>query len=159
VFDVMTLAATSEGAGGLTVSFGYAGQYFTTTTIAYNTSLANITAAFDAATGGIGNSAVTFANLYGTGVITATGTAGGIAAGPVTLTAKSPLEGPLVNLEMNITTPFTTTQPTLVHTTVGVGVQPTTPGGSALVLGTVDVPSTATTSANFVFTAYLKLTA
>lgn len=154
-YDVWTLATTGAGTS-FKLQWTYDGFIFTTAAITATGTTASVATAIQGATGGPGNNASTFlAAANGTGLLAplaaiATTGAGPLGSGTVTITASGMLEGPI---------PFAVVSNigvvvTLTHTTVGVGAAvPPIPSGDSLILGNVYVPSTATTSANYVYAA------
>lgn len=139
VYEIDTLTSTNT-AGTFGLEFTYNGSNYTTATnLAFNSTAAAVAAAVNAATGGPRLPA------------TFTGTGGPLGTAAVTLTASSALEGPLTNQAI-IPNALTGGAASFVRTTQGSGggQAPVPPGGNVMALAEVFIPSTATSSANYV---------
>lgn len=141
-YEVDSVVTSGVPTGGTFVlSFVYNGFTYTTAAIAYNAAASAVASAVLAATGGPTLST------------TLTGSGGALPTA-VTLTASGSLEGPITNQIFNgaALTGGTAPSGTFTTTTAGVGAVPKIPGGLALPLANIFIPSTATSSSSYVIT-------
>lgn len=143
-------------AGTFKLGFSFNGYWFTTAAIAYNATAATIATAVLAATGGPNNVALS-AFCPGAGL---TGSGGPLSSNlTVSLVASGSLETNASNV--SVLTAGTITGGTITTSSVeapGGGQAGLTPTGGMLVLAPVNVPSTATSSANYTIGAGWALT-
>lgn len=137
VYEVDSVSASS-GSATLVLTFTYNGFNYTTGTISAAATASAVASAVEAATGGPALPT------------TLTGTGGPLGTGAVTLTASGALEGPITNQRVKTVSTGTAT---FTQTTAGSGASPVAFSGGLLPIAQVYIPSTATSSSNYVITS------